>query len=331
MAEYSFGGSLWRQGLSGLSTGLISGGVNQLFAGLNAQRQFNTWKKMQDYINDYNSPLKQVERLKQAGLNPGLMYSGNSGSSLSASVGAPSGGASTGVQSDPMALQRMQNETKVSDATANRDNAQAELFRSQKTGQDNTNRTFDEEFRARMKKIASETTNVDLQNQWQTLTNEILSATKEVEIQSKIESLNKLIAESKLTEEQIEQVRADVSLKAATVKLNEALARHADAQTWQIKELTPKQVALLLVEAERMNYDLDFDRKTREWAEAIVRYTAEDTYQLSELRENQRISQRIFNENSGKRLAMDWLNTGANVASAIGGANPVSVSHVYKH
>ena len=127
MAEYSFGGSLWRQGLSGLSTGLISGGVNQLFAGFNSQRQFDIWKKMQDYMNEYNSPVKQVERLKQAGLNPGLMYSGNSGSSLSASVGAPSGGSPTGVQTDPMALQRMQNETKVSDATANRDNAQTDV------------------------------------------------------------------------------------------------------------------------------------------------------------------------------------------------------------
>lgn len=300
----------------------LSGQLNQsLSAHRNTRLDFETWKKKFDYSFEKNSPLSQRRRLEAAGLNPALMYQGGTGAGLSTSI---SQSTPSGQNVDTTAMSSIVNQTKVADAEVNKLEAEADLLRSQKTGQDNRNRTFDEEFRNRMANLVANTNDIQLQNEWQTITNEILSATKETEINSKIQNLNKLIADTNLTNEQIAQVRADVSLKAATVKLNESLARHADAQTWQISELTPKQVAFLVSEianieadTERTNYDLHFDRSTREWQEAIVRYTAEDTYQLSELRENQRITQRILNENSGKHLLMEFMKAGASVLDAI--------------
>lgn len=50
--------------------------------------QYKNWQRQVDYLNQYNSPLNQLGRLKQAGLNPALAYSGitnTSGSSASMS------------------------------------------------------------------------------------------------------------------------------------------------------------------------------------------------------------------------------------------------------
>lgn len=52
------------------------------------KKQWNQWKKMTDYVNAYNTPLAQMGRLRQAGLNPALLYSGvNNTSGATASVG----------------------------------------------------------------------------------------------------------------------------------------------------------------------------------------------------------------------------------------------------
>ena len=74
-------------GLSKLSSGLATGlGIAQGIGGLNSgqksfQRnrdlmyeQFGLAKQMYDYQNAYNTPAMQMQRLKDAGLNPALMY-----------------------------------------------------------------------------------------------------------------------------------------------------------------------------------------------------------------------------------------------------------------
>lgn len=52
------------------------------------KKQWSQWKHMTDYVNAYNTPLAQMGRLRQAGLNPALLYSGiNNTSGATASVG----------------------------------------------------------------------------------------------------------------------------------------------------------------------------------------------------------------------------------------------------
>ena len=56
------------------------------------QRSFERQKDLFDYMNKYNTPAKQMERLREAGLNPALMYgqgtTGNASSMPTANMGA---------------------------------------------------------------------------------------------------------------------------------------------------------------------------------------------------------------------------------------------------
>ena len=69
------------QASKGISGGLIGGlasGLGSLFT-IGAQKRaattaFKRQKELFDYQNAYNTPAKQMERLKAAGLNPALMY-----------------------------------------------------------------------------------------------------------------------------------------------------------------------------------------------------------------------------------------------------------------
>lgn len=77
--------SFWKQVAQGFASG-IGGGVIGLGADIiggsignkarrdEADRAFKRSKEMFDYQNRYNTPAKQMERLKEAGLNPALMY-----------------------------------------------------------------------------------------------------------------------------------------------------------------------------------------------------------------------------------------------------------------
>lgn len=66
------------QSHGGAIVGAVSSGIGAI--GQNrrnrkAQRRAHKYnKKMFDYMNAYNTPVKQMERLKEAGLNPALMY-----------------------------------------------------------------------------------------------------------------------------------------------------------------------------------------------------------------------------------------------------------------
>lgn len=77
--------------------GIIGGGLDLLGGaismGLQARenRLNREWaEKMRDYENEYNSPKQQIARLKEAGLNPALIYQQSAGSMTSASVPSPS-------------------------------------------------------------------------------------------------------------------------------------------------------------------------------------------------------------------------------------------------
>jgi len=113
----TFGGQLLRGAATTGSSGLISGAVGQLFAGMNARRQwkytqkqmalqqkyaleqmqkqaeyeYGNWQKQFDYENEYNDPSKIFERYRAAGVTPAGVL-GSSGVGVNATMSGGSGG-----------------------------------------------------------------------------------------------------------------------------------------------------------------------------------------------------------------------------------------------
>jgi len=113
----SFGGQLLRGAASSGSSGLISGAIGQLFAGMNARRQwkyakkqmalqqkyaleqmqkqaeyeYSNWQKQFDYENEWNDPSKVFERYRGAGVTPAGVL-GSSGVGINATIPGGSGG-----------------------------------------------------------------------------------------------------------------------------------------------------------------------------------------------------------------------------------------------
>lgn len=117
VAPSSFGGQLLRGAATSGSSGLISGSIGQLFAGMNARRQwkyakkqmalqqkyaleqmqkqaeyeYGNWQKQFDYENEYNDPSKVFERYRAAGVTPAGVL-GSSGVGVNATIPGGSGG-----------------------------------------------------------------------------------------------------------------------------------------------------------------------------------------------------------------------------------------------
>lgn len=165
VAPSTFGGQLLRGAATTGSSGLISGAIGQLFAGMNARRQwkyakkqmalqqkyaleqmqkqaeyeYGNWQKQFDYENEYNDPSKIFERYRAAGVTPAGVL-GSSGVGVNATIPGGSGGSigangpSGGLPSpgsgplDMTALgQNMANQSVVdrNNAAAQRDRAEA--------------------------------------------------------------------------------------------------------------------------------------------------------------------------------------------------------------
>lgn len=165
VAASTFGGQLLRGAATTGSSGLISGTIGQLFAGMNARRQwkyakkqmalqqkyaleqmqkqaeyeYNNWQKQFDYENEWNDPSKIFERYRGAGVTPAGVL-GSSGVGVNATIPGGSGGSigangpSGGLPSpgsgplDMTALgQNMANQSVVdrNNAAAQRDRAEA--------------------------------------------------------------------------------------------------------------------------------------------------------------------------------------------------------------
>lgn len=146
-------GSVISAGIGALGS-LFGTGVNSREAQKDREFQERMYKQQyQDSIdfwkmqNEYNLPSAQLDRLKQAGLNPLLMY-GDGGISGNIAQGAPQlPSAPHGAQARadlsamiPLAnLALVKAQAKAMDAQANRDNAQAGLTESQTEGQSISN------------------------------------------------------------------------------------------------------------------------------------------------------------------------------------------------
>lgn len=110
MADVNLGQSLMQgvsSALGGIPGTVVGGLLGSIFGGSSAskqlknqmklqQQQFDLQKQMFDYTSEYNSASNQVQRLKEAGLNPNLAYGngvqagGTTGSVSAGSAGLPS-------------------------------------------------------------------------------------------------------------------------------------------------------------------------------------------------------------------------------------------------
>lgn len=70
----------------GAGASLIGGLVNNAWAESRTDKQFKQMNEMQDKMNAYNGPVAQMARLREAGLNPNLVYA-NGGAVMQSAVG----------------------------------------------------------------------------------------------------------------------------------------------------------------------------------------------------------------------------------------------------
>lgn len=166
-----------------------------------ADYSYGLQSQMFNKTASYNSPINQMNRLKEAGLNPALMYGiggGGSGITGSASAGQASGGqAANAAQTQANSIAQAQ--LGVMQSQANLNNAQAENIRGV-----GTEKTLAEigNLKAATDKIIAETTNEAIkgalmksQTTSMDIANEIAAATKDTAIATATAGLNKLNAE----------------------------------------------------------------------------------------------------------------------------------------
>lgn len=70
----------------GAGASLVGGYINNLYAKERADEQWNRMNYMQDKMNAYNAPVAQMARLREAGLNPNLVYA-HGGAVMESAVG----------------------------------------------------------------------------------------------------------------------------------------------------------------------------------------------------------------------------------------------------
>lgn len=70
----------------GAGASLVGGYINNQYAQQRSDQQWMRMNEMQDKMNAYNAPVAQMARLREAGLNPNLVYA-NGGSVMQSAVG----------------------------------------------------------------------------------------------------------------------------------------------------------------------------------------------------------------------------------------------------
>ena len=70
----------------GAGASLVGGLINNEYAQARTDEQWQRMNEMQDKMNAYNAPVAQMARLRQAGLNPNLVYA-NGGAVMQSAVG----------------------------------------------------------------------------------------------------------------------------------------------------------------------------------------------------------------------------------------------------
>lgn len=133
---------------SGIASGVSSGKLNRATRNFNHREAELARQWQEDFYNKYQSPSAMVQQYRDAGLNPALMYQNGAGSASAVSSSPANAGSVVSpdfsgfgdIGTNILQLAELMKNNKVQRDTEralqNKYNAEAELSRSQKTGQD---------------------------------------------------------------------------------------------------------------------------------------------------------------------------------------------------
>lgn len=226
----SFGMAFGKALANSAGSGLVSGGINQLFGALTAKRDYKYWKKRTDYenqlqkewfnlTNEYNSPQAQRARLEQAGLSPALMFGGSgAGASFGASSAdmpnAPSGGGASpsGTMNpsyDALSASVIQlNQAKADESRANAEDTRGETIPAHdlqafRSSQINVNQAHMAFLQKQAQTEEEKKNNLILDNYAKQRQNRIGDATEQVEISKAYADYDNIVKQNYMLAEQI--------------------------------------------------------------------------------------------------------------------------------
>jgi len=205
----------------------------------NAELAFDLWSK----TYDASSPEVQMERLKAAGLNPGLMYGGSGVGGATQPTAQTGSGSGTGNQSNSAAMSGM-------GLMAGQQKAVIENIKAQTQ---KTNAETEKITGADTKKVIAETGNLELDNKIKEVEARIAASTEEMrketpellnrrmnqEIEQIVAETRKAEAEGKIAQETaddaIKQMRARTIEQSLRIALQKADVIKTGAETDEVK------------------------------------------------------------------------------------------------
>lgn len=233
-----------------IGSGIISGGLNALFGGISASRNWKYRKKemdlqqqynienMQrsfDYAteawnreNKYNDPLAASTRWRRAGIAPASVYgSGSSGAGVAGSINTPSAGSpSSGGNFDnsvarfasTLEMRRLENETKVADSVAAKNAADADAARaaaSRDQADADTKNLFRDDL---LEGIRLGNLGKGFENRIAEQNAKLKEATTPVEIEKAAASLRNIVEDTNLKREQVNEILSRIRLNEEYIK-----------------------------------------------------------------------------------------------------------------
>lgn len=279
----------------------LMGIQNRLQQNLNRQGadlQYEMWQKT-------NYPA-QIEMMKEAGLNPGLLYGkGGAGGTTTGSQGGGSqaGGQAPQVPSTAMDIQNLialkqqranlkliDAQIQATNAQANKSNAEASNLRGEKgtIGESTINLNL-----AQAEKLLEDKLNLTAQRQLIGLEYKILDAKGPAEIQKIYQEIDNLAANQKLTEEETNVAKQQVLAMGVKMKLDQANIKLSEQTAWKMTQDVIQRGVEIGIDAQKLgtmqeaniirrlendtetmnilkNLDLNYERLDTEQKKAVI-------------------------------------------------------------
>jgi len=335
-----------------IGSGVISGGLNALFGGISASRNWKYRKKemdlqqqytvenMQrsfDYAteawnreNKYNDPLAASTRWRRAGIAPASVYgSGSSGAGVAGSINTPSAGSpSSGGNFDnsvarfasTLEMRRLENETKVADSVASKNAADAAAARAaaaRDQADADTKNLFRDDL---LEGIRLGNLGKGFENRIAEQNAKLKEATTPVEIEKAAASLRNIVEDTNLKREQVNEI-------LSRIRLNEEYAKTEGYKRMDLREsanLKNSQAYKTDIEAHTEEMIQDYKvSMAREGVDKIKADTAEVKARAKKVdaeierigKENNLTDEQILAIRQARKRA--WAEFGVNTARAI--------------